>query len=418
MLLKTISKEKRLQIDTGCVQFFLGYNKHTKFIGVHNKLTKLFTDRYTTEVWLMITCCSKAIKKGTTLSKFSLNKNHYSQNNKEYGFNLSVTRTKQLLGLLEEQDYLKVYKGYWTTKKAETTIIEFLPKFTSIFEGIDLDFIKVTSDKSPVEIRALHTKTPMSNKGFRGVSLFKREVENYNTLLGNTDITLFGDPCIVEYQRIFIEDLHGSGRWYCAGFQTIKSELRQYITFDGECSTELDIKAIHPSMYACLLGVTLPDGYDPYSCSLPLIGCALDIRKLCKQGLLCILYASSRKSAKLALANHYKEDSILPCEERDYKSIVKYKGIFSEIIDDLIKTNHLISERFFKEDGWLEMQNLDSSLCRHIINEFVNRGKPILSYHDSWVIPLSDSKLLEDTIKAAWLKVLGTKENLAIDVKF
>lgn len=416
--MKSIDEDKRLQITVGCVPFFLGYNKHKKFKKIHNQLIDRFGSQYDTEAWLMITCISKALKKGVVFSKFTLNRNNYSENNKTYGLKLSHTKTVKLLKLLESANYLQVYTGYWSTKKAETTVVEFLPEFTDMFGELSLDKLVITPDKSSVEIRDITSKVPLSNKGFTGISLLKGEVDKYNTLLSSTNIRLLGNICNVNYRRIFIKNLKGSGRWYSGAFQTIKSKYRQYITFDGEVTTEIDIKAIHPSIHACNLGIQLPPEHDPYKCDVNLEGDPVEIRTLCKQGLLCILYANNNKSAKLALANHFKEDSALAYEDRSYKTITKYRGIFADIVNSLIKANYMISSKFFKKDGWLSMQYTDSQICRYVINSFVAQNKPILSYHDSLICSKSDKALLIEVMHSAWEEVLGTKDNLRLEVKF
>ena len=138
MKLKDINEDKRLEITVGCVPFFLAYNKHKRFKRIYNQLISIFGEKYDLEVWLMITCISKTLKKNTTFSKFTLCRNNYSLNNKEYGLNLSHTKTIKLLKLLEDSEYLRIYTGYWTTRKSETTVIEFLPKFVSMFDKIPL----------------------------------------------------------------------------------------------------------------------------------------------------------------------------------------------------------------------------------------------------------------------------------------
>lgn len=416
--IKDLNDEELTRLKIRSKSFFLTYHKTKKFNKAYTKLLEVLDLKDNNEVWVLITAYTKAIKQASTYSKLTLRKSDYTKANKDYGLKISYTRMVKVINKLHELGFIDKYVGYWNSSGSEGSVIHFKDKFEELFEGIDiLSNVKDIQPKELVEVRDQYTKLPLPTSNFRGIVDLRSDIVGYNDLLKFTDIQLLGNEVNLHYKRIFINDLTGSGRWYSGSFQTVSSEYRKYITFDGEPTIELDVSAMHPSINACLLGIQLPLGFKPYDVTTKLVGDPLEVKSFIKKGLLCILYTENKEKAVSALSNAYLRDNKLPYNTREYKSLKKYKGFCKDIINLLIQHNHYISGRFFMKDGWLKLQNLDSKICGGVISRFVSENRPVLCYHDSWLVSVNDQILLRESVRESWYEVLGTYNNLQLDVK-
>lgn len=413
--LKELSDQEVTRLEVSCSSFYLSYSKTNQFQKQVNEILAFTGNSYKEEVWLIVTALVRSKRQNNHNTKFSLNKNSYTEARKK-GFKFSYTKTRRLLEILEEAGYLTVYLGDKTShvKRRRTSIITFHYKFSSMFDKKVVDNNIMLSYNSPVEIRDSITKEILSDTKITNIKALKEEVNDYNALLNNTEIRVFDVSCGVLYKRIFSDNMNSGGRWYSGEFQTIKSSYREHILFDGEKTVEVDVESIHPSIIGCLQGVKLPEDFKPYECYQDFKGDPIQLRKLFKQALMCMLYANSKRQAKSSLFDKYIQDKNEGGVK--YGTIKLNKGDINKIFDALTEHNNFLSDRLYIKDSWRELQFLDASICRVVINSFVEKGLPILAYHDSWVVSESNKNLLIDVMKKAWKEVLGTDMNFKFKI--
>lgn len=412
--IKDLREEDLTKLEASCSSFHLSYSKCNKFQKQVNILRDTTLCNNEGELWLLVTCCIRAIRQNNKCSKITLNKNHFTEARKQ-GFKLNYSRFRKVLDTLEIHGFLTLYVGHYNIHNKEdrlTSIIEFHSNFTDLFDKnvVDRSF-KLVQDSELLEVRNSITKEVIQGTRFKNINPLRQEVKAYNELLNDTTITILGETCGVIYKRIFMDNLQSSGRFYSGSFQTIKSKYRPTILFDGEMTKELDVTSVHPSILACLDGIKLPDGHKVYDCYQGLEGDPTELRKLFKQSLLCMLYASSQKAAKSSVFKHFKENKI------KYTTVRMVKGLINTIFDRIQKHNPQLDSHLYLEESWKKLQFLDSSICRYVINVFVSQGIPILTYHDSFVVPESQVDLLREVVKQAWVQVLGTEDNLQLEFK-
>ena len=53
--------------------------------------------------------------------------------------------------------------------------------------------------------------------------------------------------------------------------------------------------------------------------------------------------------------------------------------------------------------------NLDSRICEYVIEKFVERGTPILTVHDSFIVPFGSERELDRVMKEAFEQVTYQK---------
>ena len=116
------------------------------------------------------------------------------------------------------------------------------------------------------------------------------------------------------------------------GVELMKKVARQELTIDGESVVEIDFKSLHPRLVAEIVGVQLPDDFDPYNIELK--GYDQDcLRAICKLLVLCIFNAASEASAIAAVRRELS--SLYEDEEKTIKTLDywKHNGWVPEIIE-------------------------------------------------------------------------------------
>ena len=404
---KNLTENENRNLALRSSSFFLGYKKYNTFKSQHKVLTDLLGTKYTNEAWLFITLLVKTLRQKNTHCKFTKNKNNYTKV-RSMGLNISYTKCMKVLEILEKEKYIDIYEGFYTTKQRLMTIISFKHKFTSMFDKPTIDkVVKPFEYKELVEVR--DSKKKQIDANFLGIKTIRDEVNGYNELLDKTDINLMGKEWCVYYKRVFVDNLYSAGRWYGGGFQCFESDLREHILLDGELTVELDVSNIHPAILACKKGFIIPPThkvYEAYNTTLPN---SSELRSLYKQALICMIYSGSREESSSSIGKHYAEN----CKSK-YKYTRLKKGDISTIQDNIIKHNPFLEEYFYNKSLWKELQYIDSEICRNVINTFVSLKVPILSYHDSFIVPLSYKDKLVEVMEQAWFEVLGTNDNLVI----
>lgn len=422
--LKDLQKERLLKLELTCRSNFFAYNKKSKPLKyVVNLLIKEFGVKYENEIWLLVTQAGMTISKKGTACKWTLNKNHYTALRKD-GFKFSYLRTRKLLEMCVAKGYISVYLGYYFGGKSvfkgkgeedgKTTIIHFKEKFIFLFEKEKL----IKSMKNVIYGDLVVNRDPdtKKNKTLHGIDNLDEEkslIERYNKILYETEIKIWDVICFIQYVRIFSGSSKMGGRFYAGIFQTLKSEYRKYITFDDEATVEVDISSTHASILCCREGIVLPHTHKVYECYEGLVGEDSELRSLMKRVFMILLFGDEKR-AQGSVCNLILNEGSSNFPSIRYKCLSSYAR---DLIKRLETHNSFIAKYFYNTGLWKTLQNDDSEICKNILEVFVDKHRPLLCYHDSWVVAESDQTLLESSVSSAWEKVLGTKDNLKLSVK-
>lgn len=424
--LKNLTREERTLITIQCDSFFIDYEDKPQFKPVYTHMVKEFKRTYSKELWTIITACTKALKLGIKGSQLSLNERDYTTANKTHQKKISYTRMLRLIPLLVDAGYIQMYRGYQDPLGNTSLKSCFLmtDKMISLFDSVNIQrFTKVQNPKDIIEIRDSETKCVISDLSkIRGVGKEKNLIVDYNKLLQGHDIRVKGRKASVRYKRVYSGDLDGAGRWYTYnGFQTASKRLRPLITIDGSKTTEVDYKQIHARILYSLDREEVDDAFEPYHVPASIIPAeiSLDRRNLCKFSIMCLLNSSSKNSAVKAIRDRLRKDRKRPQEEQAFKTVEELSSDqIKNIITALEEHNHRIKHWFYTDMLWAKLQNYDSTMAAFIIQEFMDRGKVILGWHDSFVVCAEDRQLLVDTMRKAWYGVLNTEYNFAVEVEW
>lgn len=240
----------------------------------------------------------------------------------------------------------------------------------------------------------------------------------YNDLLAQTfiDIPTLEQPWVVRQDnrgkdiRVAVGPRHqlvrrifsrGSwemnGRFYGPWWQGLNSKLRSQIFINDTPTVEIDFKAMHIQILAAQQGVELPP--DPYE--LP-PGQFPDTdpdeqRRLVKQLVLTALNAKDTRSACSAFREGLKAGH--PGKHLKNTSLQKTINTFSKHVPAL--ADSLCS------DVGIRLMFTDSQIMERVITHCTLLGLPVLTIHDSAIIPYTHSKVLEEAMKQAAVEVVG-----------
>jgi hypothetical protein len=359
------------------------YRKNQKWSGIEDYFCMLYGKSYRKEISMLMTLVASALRFGKNGSQISLDNNSYAAANRITKQGISCKKTRTLLELLDQDGYIELFIGYYDVVSGQGVSSFFLiaDKMKSHWADVDTSYAPKI-EEAGIVVKDSETKQEKETKGMRGIVLLREELEAYNRLLSQTEVSIEGVPVSVSYKRIFHDTLQGSGRFYSTNtFQTVPKAHRKTILIGGAETVELDFSAMHPRMLYSILKISLTEGFDPYS--IVEVG-----RNEAKLGMLCMLNADSKASALAAM----RSKGIKDC---------------AAIAQKIEQHNQGIASYFYMPDMWRYLQWLDSSIAANILKWLTPRGIACLPWHDSFVVARVCEPILAGEMYGAWAKQFG-----------
>ena len=414
--LKKIEYNERYNLVRGFEPFFLSYRSPKWQYNIVKGLELIVDSKCERELKVLLTAVTKAKRYKTTGVQFTLDKNKYSKKVRGVNQSINYSKMKNVLEVLEEHEYLTVYVGY---KNSDTdfmkSYLKFHPKLLNLLpdKACKSQGMKRSEGVSLVEVTnsTLSTKTRKvfkTNSTIKGVGEITKQIRKANKLYEDNEITFNGDVCCVIYKRRFENSLNFAGRWYTIGtFQTEDKTLRHTIKINGQDTTEVDFRYIHPAIFATLSGIDLPEDYDPYSVAY-LLNTKLPfdkVRELAKQGLMSLFYANNRGTALYEIRNNLRKEGITCITDKC-------------LLEALEEHNFFLHNYFYNKENWKIAQFVDSQIATYIIMHFTDKQEVCLSYHDSFIVKKELQEELVLTMEDSWMRVLGNVDNFKYKVEF
>lgn len=244
-----------------------------------------------------------------------------------------------------------------------------------------------------------------------------KTLEQYNLNIMDCVVELEGKRYMVQAKKVYNLDFNHGGRTYMTGSmvtgELLKKDKRGKIMIDGQPTTTLDYKHLHPSILAVEMGVVFRDGFDPYCIQIEGYE-PTALRKIAKVALLCMINASSEKSAACGLSWDLF-DKIKDLQElKDSGKIPPVVGV-KEVMTRLKEHNKYAEDYFYSGYG-LTLQNKDSKIIDYIMNYWNQRGVTLIPLHDSVTIQSQHVAECLVVMKDAYKYVLGTLDNCFIEI--
>jgi hypothetical protein len=212
----------------------------------------------------------------------------------------------------------------------------------------------------------------------------RRKLDQINEAIRSTDIS---DHMAAPLMRIFNRNFQRGGRFYAqgGGWQSMQKEARKRITIDGEPVVEIDYKTLHPAILYAQAGMPLPE--DCY---------AIDgwPRPLVKLALLVLINAKNWAAARHAIAHHDTMAAIATPGSPEAKEEA------ARLIAAVKHTHSRIKWSFHSDQG-AKLMRIDSELAESVMHTLLRQGILALPIHDSFLVPASKAKLLEEAMLRA-----------------
>jgi hypothetical protein len=189
------------------------------------------------------------------------------------------------------------------------------------------------------------------------------------------------DPRRRHLYRVFNRFWTHGGRWYGGWWQSLPKDVRAQLLVNGETVIEHDYRACHLRLLCAQAGIDLPfheQDFDPYA----IVG--FD-RSHIKLAINIMLHASSERAALGAIASEL--------------SIRKLQGPRADLLISAVRKHFCGLERYWCSGIGLRLQSIDAEICRCVQRRLRYLGIPVLSVHDSFIVPVSFDSGLADVME-------------------
>ena len=246
-------------------------------------------------------------------------------------------------------------------------------------------------------------------------------LQDYNSLLSNTHIDIYDlkTPVLeigtgkkkmrlqIHQQDKFVRRIFNNGRWdqggrfYGGWWQRCPSEYRKKIKMDGVLTAEVDFSGLHIVILYAQEGINYwaEINEDPYE--LPKIRDIdpdIDLRAAAK--LLMLTAINAEEEGKAYRAFRFQAESGAPEKRMTNEQL-------SWMLDALKRKHPPIAHKLASGAG-IDLMYVDSQIAEKIISFFVYDCKcPILTVHDSFVVPSGYDRFLQQIMERAFTEITG-----------
>jgi len=246
----------------------------------------------------------------------------------------------------------------------------------------------------------------------------------YNSLLANTHIDIFdlGKPVIeigsgsktmrlaINQQDKFVRRIFNNSRWdqggrfYGGWWQRCPKTYRENIVFDGVATAEIDFSGIHIVILYAQEGINYwaEVNEDPYSIhGINNIDPDIDLRAAAKLLLLTAINAKTPEKAFGAFRQQAESGS--PEKRLTNKQL-------NSMLNELKRKHEFIAHKLASGAG-IELMYVDGQITERLIERFTRHYQcPILTIHDSYIVPFGWDRILDREMQAAFEAVTGVSQ--------
>ncbi|WP_333869492.1 hypothetical protein [Cypionkella sp.] len=193
------------------------------------------------------------------------------------------------------------------------------------------------------------------------------------------------------------------GRFYGGWWQRCPKAQRNHICMDCIVTQEVDYSGLHIALLYALQGIDYwaTIDVDPYLVDWPEgIDPAINQREATKKLLLTAINADTEEKAFKA----FRSESASRTPEKKLTDEVLGKVMAS------LKVKHALIANKIASGAGIDLMYIDSQITERLIAYFTKRGVPMLSIHDSYVVPFGYDNDLIREMKAAFCAVTQVQE--------
>ncbi|MDC0162009.1 hypothetical protein OAI87_00240 [Paracoccaceae bacterium] len=270
------------------------------------------------------------------------------------------------------------------------------------------------NDREPVVLRD-KKKEPVEYKDTRKTIRMRSVLKKYNQLISNThiDISDLEIPTLeigsgkkkqvlqINQQDKFVRRIFNNSRWdqggrfYGGWWQRCPKEYRERILMDGISTAEIDFSGLHIVILYAQEGINywLDVNDDPYKLRhLKNIDSKIDLRAAAKLLLLTAINADDESKAFQAFRYQAEKGSL----EKKMSN-----EALSSILSALRQKHKPIAHKLASGAG-IDLMYIDSQITEELIKKFTFMGVPILTVHDSYLVPFGYDRILHREMQSAF----------------
>jgi hypothetical protein len=283
-----------------------------------------------------------------------------------------------------QQNYF-TNRGYYTRiKPTEKFINEIIKKYNISYKNlIQRHHLIELRDKKKV------------NKSAKRVFDIERRLKRYNNLLVDTDINF--SPYIINnskkynlacrtYKRVFNNSFSKNGRFYGPCWQSMPKKDRAEISINGEKVIELDYEGMFINLLYSMRNLNMHDfiskNEDPY-----------DLKKYNRKIVKAAFTACVNKECNKKNINYVVASLAKKILKDKFVKGVNYRKIL-----ELLSIKHPKIGDMFYQDLGDDLCFMESRVTDLILNSLARKQIPVLAIHDSFMVPISKSTELYNSM--------------------
>lgn len=249
-------------------------------------------------------------------------------------------------------------------------------------------------------------------------------LRNYNELLSKTHIDIYDlevpvlevgevkrKMCLqINQQDKFVRRIFNNERWdqggrfYGGWWQRCPKEFRKKIMIDGFRTAEVDFSGLHIVILYAQRGINYwaEVNEDPYELhGVNNIDPDIDLRTVAKLLLLTAINADNESMTFQAFRSQAEAGSLA-------KRLTNEQ--LSSVLSALKRKHEPIADKLASGVG-IDLMYIDSQITELLIERFMTEYKcPILTVHDSYIVPYGYDRFLEKEMQIAFEKVTGVTQ--------
>ena len=246
-------------------------------------------------------------------------------------------------------------------------------------------------------------------------------LKRYNDLLAKTHIDLdYLEQPVLKFKNTkapplqitqadkFVRRIFNNGRWdqggrfYGGWWQRCPKEQRTRICFNGFVTQEVDFSGLHIVLLYAQKGIDYwaTIGEDPYLVDWPKgVDQSIDKRAAVKRLFLVAINAKDEKATFKGFRSQ--------CDKGTPEKRLKDKEL-EEVLASIKAKHKPIADKIASGAG-IDLMYLDSQITERIIKFFTEREIPMLSIHDSYVVPFGHDNALMREMQAAFFALTNVQ---------
>lgn len=334
-------------------------------------------------------------------------------------------KVTDVVRLLDEAGLIHVKRGFYARSgggggSGRLTRIWPTSELIALFSRCNLDSYKVGTEKdAEVIILKDNDKRQIEYEDTPETCRMRQVVRDYNDLLSRhfIDIRRLSDPWIElgsgsrlligpseqRVHRVFNRaSFSDGGRFYGAWWHNCPKSWRREIFINDAPTIEQDYSSLHVALLYARKGINYYADYegDAYQLDTPsFLTTPQETRKYAKALMLTAINAKDDK----ATFGAFRSDRRKKGDQRGGS----FKDRQLSVLLDGLRRKHPAIADDLASDAGIRMMNEDSRITEHVIKRFTERGLPVLTIHDSYIVHWQAHELLEEALNEAFSMVTG-----------